>query len=275
VAEEAEDSGFTYYTRYFRSANGSAPQFITGLLTPFDSFSLLTLPGDAGTWSVTVYISSRDQALKEVRDAGKWQAVVAACPLHAHLLDGEPVSDVLAMSGIVDRHRRIVVDGSPVLTGLLAVGDSACCTNPSLGRGMTMGLMHAAGTAEVINDHLGDPVALALAHDQMTSARVTPWYQNTVTFDRARKQEIDASIEGRPAPQLPASMAQFQRAFGVAMLYDPDVFRDMMEFISMMALPEQVFTRPGFGDRVSAAAEGREAFTAPGPSRADLLKIVA
>src|SRR5215472_14263289 len=119
VAEEAEDSGFTYYTRYFRSADGSAPQFITGLLTPFDSFSLLTLPGDAGTWSVTVYISSRDQALKQVRHADKWQAVVAACPLHAHLLDGEPVSDVLAMSGIVDRHRRAVVADAPVLTGLL------------------------------------------------------------------------------------------------------------------------------------------------------------
>jgi len=241
VVEEAEDSGFAYYTRYFRSADGTAPQFITGLLTPFDSFSLLTLPGDAGTWSVTVYISSRDQALKEVRHPEKWRTVVAACPLHAHLLDGEPVSDILAMSGIVDRHRRAVVAGTPVLTGLLAVGDSACCTNPSLGRGMTMGLMHAAGTAEVIASHLGDPVTLALEHDQMTQDRVTPWYQNTVMVDRARKEEIDASIEGRPAPQPPGPMAQFQQAFGVAMLYDPDVFRGMMEFISMMALPEQVF----------------------------------
>ena len=275
VAEEAEDSGFTYYTRYFRSADGTAPQFITGLLTPFDSFSLLTLPGDAGTWSVTVYISSRDQAMKEVRHPQKWRAVVAACPLHAHLLDGEPVSDVLAMSGIVDRHRRTVVAGTPVLTGLLAVGDSACCTNPSLGRGMTMGLMHAAGTAEVVAAHLGDPVTLALEHDRMTQARVTPWYQNTVTFDRARKAEIDASIEGRPALQPPGPLAQFRQAFGVAMLYDPDVFRGMMEIISMMALPEQVFARPGFGDHVAAAAGGHEAFTPPGPSRPDLLKALA
>jgi 2-polyprenyl-6-methoxyphenol hydroxylase-like FAD-dependent oxidoreductase len=275
VAEEAEDSGFAYYTRYFRSADGTAPQFITGLLTPFDSFSLLTLPGDAGTWSVTVYISSRDQALKEVRQPEKWRAVVAACPLHAHLLDGEPVSDVLAMSGIVDRHRRAVVAGTPVLTGLLAVGDSACCTNPSLGRGMTMGLMHAAGTAQVIAGHLGDPVTLALEHDQMTWARVTPWYQSTVTFDRARKAEIDASIEGRPAPQPPGPAAQFQQALGVAMLYDPDVFRGMMEIISMMALPEQVFARPGFGDRVAAAAGGHDAFAPPGPSRPDLLKALA
>lgn len=275
VAEEAEDSGFSYYTRYFRSADGTAPRFITGLLTPFDSFSLLTLPGDAGTWSVTVCISTRDQALKEVRQPEKWRAVVAACPLHSHLLDGDPVSGVLAMSGIVDRHRRAVVAGTPVLTGLLAVGDSACCTNPSLGRGVTMGLMHAAGTAEVIASHLGDPVALALAYDQMTQARVTPWYRNTVAFDRARKEEIDASIEGRPAAPPSGPMAQFSQAFGVAMLYDPDVFRDVMEFLSMNSLPEQVFARPGFSDRVAAAAAGHQAFAAPGPCRQDLLQALA
>jgi 2-polyprenyl-6-methoxyphenol hydroxylase-like FAD-dependent oxidoreductase len=275
LAEEAEDSGFTYYTRYFRSPDGTAPQFMTGLLTPFGSFSLLTLPGDAGTWSVTVYISSRDQALKELRHPEKWRAVVAACPLHAHLLDGQPVSNVLPMSGIVDRHRRAVVADTPVVTGLLAVGDSACCTNPSLGRGMTMGLMHAVGTAEVIANHLGDPVTLAFAHDQMTQERVTPWYQNTVRFDRARKAELDAPIDGRPAPEPPGPMTLFAQAFGVAMLYDPDVFRGMMEFISMMARPEQVLARPGFGDRVASIAGGHEAFAQPGPSRRDLLEALA
>ncbi len=275
VAEEDEDSGFTYYTRYFRSADGSTPQFITGLLTPFDSFSLLTLPGDAGTWSVTVYISSGDRALKELRHPDKWSSVVAACPLHAHLLDGEPVSDVLPMSGIVDRHRRAVVDGAPVLTGLLAVGDAMCCTNPSLGRGMTIGLMHAAGTAEVIAGQLGDPVALALEHDAMTQARITPWYENTVSFDRARKAQLDASLQGRPVPEPDGPAAQFQQAFGVAMLYDPDVFRGMMEFIGMMALPAQVFGRDGFADRITAAAGGHEAFAIPGPSRSDLLKSLA
>jgi 2-polyprenyl-6-methoxyphenol hydroxylase-like FAD-dependent oxidoreductase len=274
LAEEAEDSGFTYYTRYFRSADGKTPQFITGLLTPFDSFSLLTLPGDAGSWSVTVYISSRDQALKELRHPDNWRAVVAACPLHAHLLDGEPVSDVLAMSGIVDRHRRTVTDGTPVLTGLLTVGDSACCTNPSLGRGMTMGLMHAKGTTEVIGAHLGDPAALAAEHDRMTQARVTPWYQDTVAFDRARKNEIDASIEGRPAPEATGPAAEFQRAFQAA-LYDADLFRGVMEIIAMQALPEQVFARPEWAGRVGTAADGAGTFTVPGPSRADLLAMLA
>lgn len=275
LAEEAEDSGFTYYTRYFGSAAGEQPQFITGLLTPFQCFSLLTLPGDAGTWSVTVYVSSRDQALKELRHPAKWTALIGSCPLHAHLLDGEPLTDVLPMSGIVDRRRRLVVNDRPVVTGLVTVGDSACCTNPSLGRGVTMGLLHAVGAVEVIGKHLGAPLTLAAEHDRMTQARLIPWYQATVQFDRARKAQLDAAIEGRPVPQPDDPVARFQQAFGTAMLYDADIFRAMMEIITMQALPEQVSARSGFAGQVMAAAEGREAFVPPGPSRADLLGALA
>ena len=272
-AEEAEDLGFIYYTRYFRSLAGTPPAFITGPLTHFDSFSLLTLPGDAGTWSVTVFISTRDKALKELRHEDRWTAVVAACPLHAHLLDGDPVTGIIPISGIADRFRRYVVDGTPLVTGIVPVGDSLCCTNPSLGRGMTMGLMHAAGTAEVAGEHLDDPLALALEHDRMTQTRVTPWYQDTVKIDRARKQQIDASIEGRPA--APDDASPVARALNTALQYDAGMFRTLLEIVSMYALPEEVFARPGFGDRVLAAAEGREVFVPPGPSRADVLKTLA
>lgn len=274
MSEEAEDSGFTYYTRFFRSADGAQPQFITGPLTHFDSFSLLTLPGDAGTWSVTIYISSRDQALKELRRPDNWTALVQACPLHAHML-GDPVTEILPMSGVVDRRRRCVVSGSPVVTGLVAVGDALCCTNPSLGRGVTMGLMHAVGTAEVAGRHLDDPLALAAEHDRMTQDRITPWYQGTVVQDRARKAQIDAAIEGRPAPSSEGPGALADLAFSTSMLYDGDVFRGMMEIISVQALPEEVFARPGFADRVMAVANENEPFAAPGPSRADLLGALA
>ena len=59
------------------------------------------------------------------------------------------------------------------------------------------------------------------------------------------------------------------------MLYDPDIFRAMMEIITMQALPEQVFARPAFADRVIAAAEGRDALVPPGPSRTHLLGVLA
>ena len=280
-AEKAEDSGFTYYTRYFRSPSGERPAFITGLLTHYDSFSLLTLPGDAETWSVTIYISSRDRALKELRHPDNWAALVAACPLHAHLAQGEAISEILPMSGVVDRQRRMVVDGAPVATGILPVGDALCCTNPSLGRGMAMGLMHAVGTTEVIGEHLGDPLALAAEHDRMSQARVIPWYRQTVQLDRARKAQIDACIAGEsaaPDAALPGQGGEDMSGWAemqLAMLYDPDVFRAFMEVISMLALPEEIMARAGFSEHLAKSAAGREFFEMPGPSRGDLLQSLA
>lgn len=276
LAEQAEESGSIYYTRFFRSPTGEVPRVRTGLVTPFDSFSLLTLPGDAGTWSVTIVISARDKALKEVRHPGKWMAAVSACPLHAHLADGEPTTGVLAMSGLVDRHRGTVVDGKPVVTGIVTVGDSTCCTNPSLGRGLSMGLIQAEGTAKIVRDHLDDPLTIVMEHDQMIAAEVTPWYRHTVEFDQTRLKQIEASIEGRPAPVPTGPAARVQQMFGVAAHYDPDVHRAFLEILSMQARPEDVMARPGFLDRVMTAATGRQAPPPPpGPSREHLLRTLA
>src|SRR5438552_13600191 len=102
----------------------------------------------------------------------------------------------------------------------------------------------------------------------MTEAQVIPWYRATVEFDRARKAQMDAAIDGTPAPQRTGPAELLQQASATAMLYDADIFRAMVEIITMQALPEEVFARPGFASRVTAAAEGREAFVPPGPSRA-------
>jgi 2-polyprenyl-6-methoxyphenol hydroxylase-like FAD-dependent oxidoreductase len=276
LAEEAQDSGFIYYTRYFRSATGAVPPARAGLVTPFDSFTLLTLPADAGTWSVTICISTRDKALKEIRHPDKWTAVVSACPLHAHLLNGDPITEVLAMSGLVDRVRNTVVDGKPVVTGIITAGDATCCTNPSLGRGLSMGLIEAAGTAKVVRDHLDDPLTIVMEHEQMIQAEVIPWYRHTVEFDHVRRRQLEACMEGRPAPEETGPAARGQQLLGVAMFYDPDVYRAMMEMLSMQVLPEHMIARPGFLDRVMIAADGREAPPAPpGPSRDHLLRALA
>jgi 2-polyprenyl-6-methoxyphenol hydroxylase-like FAD-dependent oxidoreductase len=269
--EESEESGFIYYTRYFRSTSTGIPPYRAGLLTHYHSFSLLTLPGDAQTWSVTVFIFSGDQPLKALREVKPWAALVRACPAHAHWLDGEPVSDVLAMAGVTDRYRRFVVDGLPVATGIVSVGDSWACTNPVGGRGISIGLMHALGTVEVIQDHLDDPMALALAHDAMTESRVTPWYRDTVAFDRKRTAQIDAAIHGRSAAEPP----DLGGALAVAMLHDAEAFRAGIEVTSLLALPEVVMARPGMKRRVMEVAAAHEAVAPPCPSRDDLLRLLA
>ncbi len=269
--EEAEESGFIYYTRFFRSITGQIPAYRAGVLTNYHSFSLLTLPGDSRTWSVTVFILAGDPALKALRDPAPWTALVRSCPLHAHWLDGEPISDVLAMGGVTDRYRRFVVDGAPIATGIVSVGDAWACTNPVSGRGISIGLMHALGTAEVIQRHLVDPLALALAHDAMTETRVTPWYRDTVAFDRKRTAQINAAIHGQPAAQ-PADLSD---ALDTAKLYDAEIFRASIEIASLLALPQEVMARPGVAERIREVACTREALVPPCPSRDELLRMLA
>ncbi len=147
--------------------------------------------------SITIIVSSRDKQLKRLREADRWTRVVAACPRHAHWLDGEPITEVLPMAGIVDRYRRFVVDGTPVVTGVVTVGDSWACTNPSLGRGIALGLMHAVATSEAVRDHFDDPAALAFAHDNVTETQLTPWFRQTLEFNRAQFAR-DARSTPRP-----------------------------------------------------------------------------
>ena len=109
--EESEPSGFVYYTRYFHSKSGVSPDPRDRLLAPVGSLSILTLPGDNGTWSVTLFGSADDRPLTQLRHADRWMSVVAAFPLHAHWLEGEPLTDVLPMAGILDRRRRLAPHG--------------------------------------------------------------------------------------------------------------------------------------------------------------------
>lgn len=114
-------------------------------------FSLLTILGDRDTWSVTVFGTSRDGVLKETGDPDRFDTLVRACPLHAHG-DGEPLTGVLPMAGVVDRYRRFVED-VPVIAGMVAVGDAWACTNPSAGRGLTVVLVHAQSLRDVLRRH--------------------------------------------------------------------------------------------------------------------------
>lgn len=273
--EEAEDSGFTYYTRYFRSADGSLPEALTGLLTPYGSISLLTLPCDNGTWSVTIYSESGDRPLKRLRHAEVWTKVATACPLQAHWLDGEPATDVLPMSGIVDRHRRFVVDGRPAATGIVAVGDAWSCTNPSFGRGLSIGIGHVARLRDVVREHLASPKDLAEAWDAVTEAEFTPWYRLQVSMDRARHVEMGAAREGREPEVGDDPESKIRRALFTAMLYDADVFRNFLEVLTCQALPGELLARPGVLDRILEVADGKEPMAPPGPSREELLSIVA
>ena len=272
VEEHAEDFGFIYYTRFFRSGDGSTPTPRGPLNTPLESFSILTLPGDVGTWSVTLYTSAGDQPLKRMRHEEAWTAVARACPLHAHWLDGEPLTGVLAMGGTVDRRRRLPADGS--VTGLALVADAWACTNPSAGRGIALGLLHASRLRAAVREHVGDADAFARVWDETTERELGPWYDVTVAADRARAAALAAARTGGPyvIPADPAS--RLRAALPLAMGADADLFRAAMEILGCVSLPSEVFARPGIAERVMAVAAARGDVRIPGPDRKELLEIL-
>jgi 2-polyprenyl-6-methoxyphenol hydroxylase-like FAD-dependent oxidoreductase len=274
VHEESEDSGFIYYSRYFRAADAGMPQYRAPLLMPIGTFSLLTLPSDDDTWSVTIYTSAGDRPLKRLREIGPWTAVVRACPLHAHWLEGEPISDMIAMGGILDRYRRLSVDGKPVATGVALLGDSWSCTNPSLGRGMTLGLLHAQRLAEVARAHPDDPDDFAEAWDAVTEADLMPWYRETVEEDRARFNEIEALRHGLQAPPEPGSMPWLQGALLAAASQDADAFRAFLANRCCLSLNREIFADESFMERVFDLARGTERPPLAGPDRDQLLALL-
>ena len=190
-------------------------------LVPFGSFSLLTIPGDNDTWSVTVWGPSADALLRRVRDPERFSAVVRACPLHAHWLEGEPITDVLPMASILDKYRRFVVDGDPVVLGALSVGDAWACTNPSAGRGISVGMVHAQCLRDAVRAGVDDPFALAHRFHELSEERAAPFVRYQFDVDRARIAEMDAAREGRrPPPPDP-----IDDALDRAVMHDADAFR--------------------------------------------------
>ncbi len=150
-------------------------------------------------------------------------------PLVAHWAEGEPIDDDVAiMSKIEDRHRTFVVDGTPVATGVLAVADSWACTNPSLGRGASIGLMHAVALRDLLQVASFDfPMELAQRWHEVTDATVEPYYRSTLDFDRHRLAEIDAGIDGKPYDPGDQQY-EMNQALGAAAGKDPELFRPML-----------------------------------------------
>jgi 2-polyprenyl-6-methoxyphenol hydroxylase-like FAD-dependent oxidoreductase len=271
--EEQEDCGFTYYTRYF---SGSVPQRRAGSLMPLGSISLLTLPGDHDTWSVTIFVATGDQPLKTLRHEEQWTRVIRACPLHAHWLDGSPLTPVLAMSGIADRYRRFVVDGAPIVTGFVAVADAWACTNPSAGRGLTVGFLQALRLRDALRACGDHPRALVEDFDRRTEAEIAPWYWAQIAVDRTRFSEMEAIRDGREVPAPASELARRIVSLLSLVAADPDLFRAAMEYIGTITPVQEILERPDVARRIATA---REAMTGtprppvPGPSREQLLQL--
>ncbi|MFF5084027.1 hypothetical protein ACFY36_43830 [Actinoplanes sp. NPDC000266] len=259
-----------YYSRHFR---GDRPDLEVMVQQQYESVSVLTLPADEGTWSVVLIASSRDHALRVLRDPAVWTDVVGHYPLAAPWIDATPITGVDVLAGIEDRLRHYAPGGAPLVTGMVPVGDAWACTNPSLGRGAAFTLIHAQILRDALRDT--DPSGhdkLARRFHEATARTLLPLYRATNGFDKHRLAEIEGDATGVPYRTDDLRWIGAKALYAAA-LRDPDMLRAYLTVAGFLETPDEVFARPGVRDRVLALGVSAPRYPLPGPGRAELLKL--
>ena len=285
------ECGLAYYSRHYRLRAGATPPASSSqrMVATLDDVLVGIWPGDHGTVQAAIAPFAADHRFRSVREADVFSRVVRTVPDFARWLDVlEPVTGVFPMGGLHNTLRRLVADGEPVVTGLHAVGDSVCTTNPTLARGLALAMIGAAGLADTLAAHGDDLAAQALAMDSLTAARIQPFYAEQAAIDEVRLRRMrrvtfaDPEPEPAPATAAPATAA-LSNTGGIgywevraAAPFDPLVFRAFWRVMGMIAVPGEVYADPDVMARTREVL-GRQdgAPRAARPSRDQVLAALA
>jgi hypothetical protein len=165
-----------------------------------------------------------------------------------------------------------------VATGFAAVADAWACTNPSAGRGLTIGFKHARILRDVLRDTAGDARAFAAEFDRRTEADAAPWYHAQIAMDRARHSDLEAIRADRPLQPPADPLAQSIRGLMMTMVASADLFRLALEYVATITPVQEILRRPGVADAIQGAAAAMGSMPPPpmpAPNRAQLLELVS
>jgi 2-polyprenyl-6-methoxyphenol hydroxylase-like FAD-dependent oxidoreductase len=146
-SERQTSCGALYYCRYFELRAG-VDHLDSGDQNPLNPRGDLgymgfnTFRGDNRTYAVILLVPTHDHELRALRDEDAW---MAACSAMRHLgvmtsIDyGRPITGVMPMGGLLN----VDFTSSPGVSGLVAVGDAFCHTDPAFAWGLSFSLAHA------------------------------------------------------------------------------------------------------------------------------------
>jgi 2-polyprenyl-6-methoxyphenol hydroxylase-like FAD-dependent oxidoreductase len=268
------ECGVAYFSRHYKLRNGITPPapMTTRIVEALDEFTVGIWGSDNDVMQVVVAPLAMDHRFKTLRHAGVFTAVMRCFPVYATWLDAlDPITEVFPMGGVHNTLRRLVVDGVPVVTGLAAIGDSVCTTNPTFGRGLGVALWGAVDLLEIIDAHGDDPSSLALAMDRRVADHVVPFYEDQAVTDAARLAILRHRIFDAPAPAPPPATAGrvTYPQLRTASRFDPTAFRAMWRVMGMIGQPDDVYTDPLVVERTQQAIRehGRGTSLEPPPSK--------
>src|SRR5262249_49785498 len=205
------ECGVAYFSRHYRIPEGAtlpAPS-TTRVVMPLDEFMVGIWGADNNTMLLALLPLAVDHRFKTVRYPDVFTAVLRLVPMYAKWLDAlDAITDVYPMGAVHNAMRRLVIDGVPVATGLAAIGDAVCTTNPTLGRGLSFALCGAVDLLQTLHEHRNDWTLQALAMDARVAEHIVPFYEDQAAIDSTRLAMLRHAIFGAPAPEQPSLTAK-------------------------------------------------------------------
>lgn len=282
--EEHTEAGIVYLSRFYRLREGRELPVLTerGAGGDLGYMGFAGFYGDNGTFSITFGVPTVDRELMALRDVEAWEAAVRSLtPLDPWTEDGlaDPITDVEVMARLTNRIRRFVVDGEPVATGLVVVGDAAMTTNPWYGKGCSQAGIAAEALSAALREHGRDRVAVPLAMDAAMRAELEPHYVASCIQD-ANRIKLHAAWYDRSEPDPSAAAARDFIMNGLipATRVDPDVYRAFFRSFNMLDHPDALLADPqvlAAAGAAHATKDDRPAEPEPGPPRDELLAIMS
>ena len=257
----AAECGLAYYSRHYRLRTKTDLPGLptTRIVFGLDEFTVGIWGEDNDTMVLLIAPLAEDKRFHAVRDADVFTAVVHTVPVYSGWLDVlEPITSIFPMGGLHNTLRRLVVDGSPVATGLHAIGDTVCTTNPTLGRGLSLALRQAVDFVDALDNGYDEPGELAMALDDSVENHVAPFYADQARIDATRLAQVRYTISGGAPP--PAAEADDRVTYAQlrnAAPFDPMVFRAFWKVMGMVCLPEMVYTDPVIVERTHDVIRSR------------------
>jgi 2-polyprenyl-6-methoxyphenol hydroxylase-like FAD-dependent oxidoreductase len=242
------ECGIAYFSRHYRFRPGATAPGLptTRIVAGLNEFNAGIWGADNAKMQMAVAPLAMDHRFRTAKDPAVFTAVLRTVPTFAAWLDAlEPISDVFAMGGLHNTLRRLVVEGVPVATGLHALGDSVCTTNPTLGRGLSMALWEAVRLRDILHECGEDWMAQSMAMDAFVGEHIAPFYEEQARVDGGRMAMMRHAIFGAAAPNTAAASDRVRYAeVRTAAQFDPTAFRALWRIHGMVQKPLEVYSDP-------------------------------
>lgn len=278
--EDADPCGLMYYSRYFRSGPGfeyPTRQSLFGPRGDLGYMGFATFPGEHGSWCLALSLPPWDTDLRGIRQEAAFMAAGRSIPAVRPMIEASvPTTPVLLMGELRNRTRSLVVDGEPVVTGVLSVGDALTQTDPSYGWGLSIALQQAVRLAELASGTDRDDRALARGFESDVAAWSATYYRASRDMDRGRTSWWKGEVP--PADAFAIGGPLFLAALAVAGRTDRDIFRATTRRNNLLDPIDRLTADRPLLERAAAifAEERRNAPPPPpaGPDRAAMLAII-